>query len=175
MVRPDGRRGGAPALRDGSLCFWHEPEKADEVADARKLGGLRRRRERTVAVAYDLAGLDSVESIRRVVEIALFDALGLDNSIARARVLIAGTRTSTTTCKKPTYAACRAAGHCGPLTSLITTVGRQRRELQNSEWPRAEQTRRCVYRHPAAIAIGTSVQGNPTKVVSVTVWSLGTF
>ena len=35
-----------------------------------------------------LAGLGSIEAIRRIVEIALFDVLGLENSIARARVLI---------------------------------------------------------------------------------------
>jgi hypothetical protein len=42
-----------------------------------------------VSGAYDFAGLGSVESIRRILEIATLDALGLDNSIARARVLIA--------------------------------------------------------------------------------------
>jgi hypothetical protein len=51
---------------------------------------LRRRREKTVAGAYDLAGLDSIEAIRRIIEIALLDVLGLENSIARARVLISG-------------------------------------------------------------------------------------
>jgi hypothetical protein len=34
--------------------------------------------------------LDSIAAIRRIVEIALFDVVGLENSIARARVLIAG-------------------------------------------------------------------------------------
>ena len=51
--------------------------------------GLRRRREKTVSGAYDFAGLGSIEAIRRILEIATIDALGLDNSIARARVLIA--------------------------------------------------------------------------------------
>jgi hypothetical protein len=87
---PDGRRCRAPVLRDGRFCFWHDPDKADEVAEARRLGGHRRRRERTLAVAYDLAGLGSIEAIRRILEVAIFDALGLDNSVARARVLIAG-------------------------------------------------------------------------------------
>ena len=87
---PDGRRCRAPALRDGRLCFWHEPGKAEEAHEARRLGGLRRGRERTLAVAYDLTGLGSIEAIRRIVEIALFDVLGLENSIARARVLISG-------------------------------------------------------------------------------------
>ena len=87
---PDGRRCRAPALRDGRFCFWHDPAKEQEAAEARRLGGLRRGRERTLAVAYDLAGLSSVEAIRRILEIAIFDALGLENSVARARVLIAG-------------------------------------------------------------------------------------
>ena len=52
------------------------------------MGGLRRRKEGTVAVAYDLPGLDSVEGIRRLLEIVVTDGLGLDNSIARLRALI---------------------------------------------------------------------------------------
>ena len=87
---PDGRRCRAPLLRDGRFCFWHEPGKAEEAHEARRLGGLRRGRERTLAVAYDLSGLGSIEAIRRIIEIALFDALGLENSIPRARVLISG-------------------------------------------------------------------------------------
>jgi hypothetical protein len=87
---PDGRRCRAPVLREGRFCFWHEPSKAEEAHEARRLGGLRRGRERTLAVAYDLTGLGSIEAIRRIIEIALFDVLGLDNSIARARVLISG-------------------------------------------------------------------------------------
>jgi hypothetical protein len=87
---PDGRRCQAPVLREGRFCFWHEPGKAEEAHDARRLGGMRRGRERTLAVAYELAGLGSIEAIRRIVEIALFDVLGLENSVARARVLISG-------------------------------------------------------------------------------------
>ena len=40
-------------------------------------------------VSNDLAGLLSVEDIRRVLEIAVIDTLGLDNPIARTRVLVA--------------------------------------------------------------------------------------
>lgn len=87
---PDGRRCRAPLLREGRFCFWHDPGKAEEAQEARRLGGLRRGRERTLAVAYDLAGLGSIEAIRRIIEIALFDALGLENTIPRARVLISG-------------------------------------------------------------------------------------
>jgi hypothetical protein len=70
------------------FCFWHSPGNEEEAAEARRLGGLRRRREKTVSGAYDFEGLGSVDAIRRLLEIAAIDALGLDNSIARARVLI---------------------------------------------------------------------------------------
>lgn len=86
---PDGRLCQAPPGRDSALCFWHDPGKAEDLAEAQRLGGLRRRRERTLAAAYDVAGLGSIEAIRRILEIATLDALGLENSIARARVLIA--------------------------------------------------------------------------------------
>ncbi len=42
-----------------------------------------------------MAGLDTVEAVRRVLEIAVLDALGLDNSIARTRVLIAASLAAT--------------------------------------------------------------------------------
>ena len=77
-------------MRQGEHCFWHSPDTTEEAAEARRLGGLRRKRERTVAAAYDLAGLDDITAIRRVLEIALLDTLGLDNSVARSRVLIGG-------------------------------------------------------------------------------------
>ena len=87
-VHADGRPCGATPMRDADRCFWHHPDKADEVAEARRLGGLRRRRERTVAAAYDVAGLGDIGSVRRVLEIAVLDSLGLDNSVARSRVLV---------------------------------------------------------------------------------------
>jgi hypothetical protein len=81
--------GPVATLREGQFCFAHSPDHEAEVADARRLGGLCRRRDRTVSVAYDLAGLGSVADIRRVLEIAVIDALELENSVARTRVLIA--------------------------------------------------------------------------------------
>jgi hypothetical protein len=84
---PDGRRCGAPRLKSGTLCYWHDPDTNDEAREASRLGGLRRRREKTIAGAYDVAGLDDVASVRRVLEIAVLDVLGLDNSIARSKVL----------------------------------------------------------------------------------------
>ncbi len=58
------------------------------------MGGLRRRKEGTIAVAYDLPGLDTVAGIRRLVDIVVIDGIGLDNGIARLRVLIAAASTA---------------------------------------------------------------------------------
>ena len=65
----------------------HSPEHAEDMAEARRLGGLRRRREVAISGAYDFVSLQSVADIRRLLEVAVLDTLGLENSIARARTL----------------------------------------------------------------------------------------
>ena len=77
----------AAPLRGSAFCFFHDPEHQAEAAEARRLGGLRRRRESAVGAAFDVEGLDSVAAIRRLLEIAANDTLSLENSIARARTL----------------------------------------------------------------------------------------
>jgi hypothetical protein len=77
-----------PPLREASFCFWHSPDHAKEAAEARRLGGLRRRREGAVAGAYELGSLETVAGIRRLLEIAIADALGLENSLGRVRLLV---------------------------------------------------------------------------------------
>ncbi len=76
-----------PPLRSGELCFWHEPGCAEQAREARRLGGLRRRKEATLGGAYDFDGLSSTADIQRLLEIATFDALQLENGIQRVRVL----------------------------------------------------------------------------------------
>lgn len=83
-----GRACRAAALRGRPFCRMHDPEMAEAVAEARRLGGLRRRRETTLAQTYDLSGLGSPEEILRLLDIAAFDALGLENSVARVRTLV---------------------------------------------------------------------------------------
>jgi len=85
--KDNGERCNSPRLREGDFCLMHSPEHANEVAEARRLGGLRRRREATLVGAYELSGLESVADIRRILEIAILDTLGLENSIARNRTL----------------------------------------------------------------------------------------
>ncbi len=88
FVMPDGRQCRAGPQLDRPYCFAHDPERAAEAAEARRLGGLRRRKEGTIAVAYDLPGLDTVAGIRRLLDIVVTDGVGMDNGIPRLRVLI---------------------------------------------------------------------------------------
>jgi hypothetical protein len=82
-----GTRCQSPALLDGEYCFTHDPRTQRERQEARRLGGLRRRREKTVSTVYDWEGLDSVAEIRRILLVAVSDLLGLENSVARCRTL----------------------------------------------------------------------------------------
>ncbi len=50
--------------------------------------------EKTLSAAYDVAGLGDITSVRRVLEIAVLDALGLDDSLARSKVLIGAAGTA---------------------------------------------------------------------------------
>ena len=77
----------ASPLQDKDLCFFHDPDTQEQAAEARRLGGLRRRKESTIVGAYEVGELDSVEDLRRLLQIAVIDTLGLENSISRARTL----------------------------------------------------------------------------------------
>ena len=95
FVMPDGQACRAGPQRDRPFCFAHDPERAADAAEARRLGGLRRRKEGTIAVAYDLPGLDTVVGIRRLLDIVVTDGVGLENGIARLRVLISASAAAT--------------------------------------------------------------------------------
>jgi len=83
----DGKPCRAAPLHDSNYCLMHSPEHAQEAQEARRLGGLRRKREVTVTGAYDFEGLETVSGIRRLVEVAVLDTLGMENSISRSRTL----------------------------------------------------------------------------------------
>lgn len=74
-------------LQHSEFCWVHPPERVKEVQEARRLGGLRRKRESTISTAYQFESLNSVEGIRRIVLIAVLDALSMENSMSRARTL----------------------------------------------------------------------------------------
>jgi hypothetical protein len=89
---PDGLVCRAPAMRGQSHCYWHDPSRLEEATDARRLGGLHRRKATSVATVYDFAGLRTVEGAQRLLETAAIENLALENSIGRNRALIAAAR-----------------------------------------------------------------------------------
>jgi hypothetical protein len=80
--------------RQNGLCLWHDPELEDAAREARKLGGQRRKREVAIRGAYDVEGLTSIPEIRRIVEIAVADLLGMENSLGRDRALLSAAQTA---------------------------------------------------------------------------------
>jgi hypothetical protein len=76
----------APMVKS-AYCVFHDPEHAEVVQQARSAGGQRRKREVAVAIAFEFEGLNSIAAIRRLVEVAAYDALGLPNDLPRVRAL----------------------------------------------------------------------------------------
>jgi hypothetical protein len=116
FAKADGQPCQMAPLRERPYCFSHDPERAEDAAEARRLGGLRRRKEGTIAVAYDLPGLDTVAGIRRLLDIVVTDGVGLENGIARLRVLISTAAAATSLLKVGEFEE--------RLTALESVVGR---------------------------------------------------
>jgi hypothetical protein len=74
-------------MRDEPFCFWHSPETAEEAAEARRLGGLHRRKKKTVGAVFGFGGLRTVEDLQTLLETAAVETLSLENSISRNRAL----------------------------------------------------------------------------------------
>ena len=70
FVREDGSPCRSAPMKGEDFCFWHSPAHSEEADDARHLRGLRRRKERTVATAYEFQGLATVTDIRRLLQVA---------------------------------------------------------------------------------------------------------
>ncbi len=83
----EGRPCRAAPLRTEPFCFWHSPDTAEEQAEARRLGGLHRRKKRTLATIYGFNGLRSVEDHQALLETLTIETMGLENSIARNRTV----------------------------------------------------------------------------------------
>ena len=83
-----GERCRASRLPDSDYCVFHDPEHAEAIQEGRRRGGLRRRREGTLAAALNFEGLSTIEELQRLLEIVTMDALSLENSIARNRALV---------------------------------------------------------------------------------------
>jgi hypothetical protein len=132
FVMPDGFRCRAGPQRERPYCFAHDPERAAEAAEARRLGGLRRRKEGTIAVAYDLPGLDTVAGIRRLLDIVVTDGVGMDNGIPRLRALISTAVAATNLLKVGEFE--------DRLATLEASVGQRSGADDNAAFP-AETTK----------------------------------
>jgi hypothetical protein len=93
-IRADGQPCEARPLRDSRFCFFHDPELAEDRANAQHLGRSRRRRDVSLATVYEFTSLATTEGMWRLLDIAAFDTLALDNSVARNRALGAFVQTA---------------------------------------------------------------------------------
>lgn len=84
---PSGRQCRATPLRDEPFCFWHAPETAEEAAEARRIGGLHRRKRKTVGAIYGFHGLRTLEDLQSLLETAAVETMALENTIARNRTI----------------------------------------------------------------------------------------
>ena len=96
FAMPDGRACRATPLRDAPFCFWHSPDTADELAEARRTGGYHRRKKRAVATIYGFNGLRTIEDNQVLLETIAVETLAIENSISRnaalTRIVVAGAK-----------------------------------------------------------------------------------
>ena len=84
---PTGRPCRATPLRDEPFCFWHAPETAEEAAEARRLGGLHRRKKKTVGAIYGFRGLRTIDDLQGLLATVVIETMTLENSISRNRAV----------------------------------------------------------------------------------------
>jgi hypothetical protein len=76
-------------MHEEPFCFWHAPETAEEAVEARRLGGLHRRKKKSVAAVYGFGGLRTIADNQALLETAAIETLAIENSISRNRALAA--------------------------------------------------------------------------------------
>ena len=78
----------AGVVKGGEFCFWHDPSQGHARAKARKKGGQRRRTEHA-GDPYQLpATFTTLADANKLLDYVLAEVLPMENSIARARVLL---------------------------------------------------------------------------------------
>src|SRR2546427_10346945 len=93
-TKGDGQPCSNASLPDDDYCFFHSPAHAAEAAEARRLGGVNRRREVTLKEVYAVDRLETIEQIQRLIEVATIGLLAAENSISRNRALLAAAATA---------------------------------------------------------------------------------
>lgn len=84
-----GKPCAANALKGGRYCFTHEPGNAAAAAAARKRGGENSRTPHAGNPASIPAEIASVQDAGQILNYTLRELLVMDNSIPRARALLA--------------------------------------------------------------------------------------
>ncbi len=77
------------ALKDSKYCFTHSPETRTQQAKARRKGGENRHTPHFADPSQLPANMATLEDASKLLTYTLTEILGHDNSIARARVLLA--------------------------------------------------------------------------------------
>ena|SRR5688572_11182323 len=77
------------ALKGDRFCFNHSPGTRRAQAEARKRGGMARLTPHYADSSTVPANVTTLEAARGILAYTLVEVIGMDNTIARARVLIA--------------------------------------------------------------------------------------
>ncbi len=77
------------ALKGGSYCFNHSPEEGAKRARARKRGGENRHTPHFADPSLLPQDVQSLDDVNKLLMYTLQEVSGMDNSLERARVLLA--------------------------------------------------------------------------------------
>jgi len=78
-----------PALKGSKFCFTHDPASGRKRAAARKLGGQNRRVSHHGDAAMIPGEVKTLEDANKILAYVLAEVIPMENSIARARLLLA--------------------------------------------------------------------------------------
>ena len=77
------------AIKDSHYCFIHDPASGAARAQARKRGGQRRRVLHAGKPETIPASARTIDDVLKVLDYALAEAMPLENSIQRGRLIVA--------------------------------------------------------------------------------------
>ena len=77
----------AAALRGDDYCFMHSPKMAEKRQKSRKLGGYRSRPKHSSGKPP--VNIRSIDDVLELLDYALLEAVQLENSLGRGRLLVA--------------------------------------------------------------------------------------
>jgi hypothetical protein len=84
FIKANGERCQAQKLRGSPFCYFHSPQVIVERAEARRRGGLNRHGPKGETGSYIIK---SPEDVLIILEDAINDACGLDNTAGRAKAI----------------------------------------------------------------------------------------